>query len=306
MKSYLIFLCFASALFSFSCSENFNPEAPFKEQFVLNCIIRGDSLMQVATLGKTYAATNSDPFVSGAPVYIKWKGHIFQMRDSSMTMADTSQYKGPVKFYYTNAFVPSIHDTVEITANPADGVVLTSKTFVPNGVTFNATPAYVSWKTFSLSLNWLGSDGNNFFLPRLKILYLKNNETPSVLHTLDIPLDYNVSGGIKTPVYPGVSPATTIEYQRSMIDDYMLLISAGDDKENYRILSLQLDLLIFDQFLAGYISTTNGFLDNLSIRLDEPNYTNINGGLGIFGAYIYTHANIELSDDYLQMLGYNP
>ncbi len=86
----------------------------------------------------------------------------------------------------------------------------------------------------------------------------------------------------------------------------MLQVSNGDDKSNYKFLYIDLELLIFDQFLAGYISTTNGFLDNLSIRLDEPNYTNISGGLGIFGAYQYNDFQITLSNDYLSNLGYTP
>jgi len=67
-----------------------------------------------------------------------------------------------------------------------------------------------------------------------------------------------------------------------------------------------MELLIFDPSFAGYISTTNGFLDNLSIRLDEPNYSNVNCGLGIFGAFCYSQMTVGLSSDYLQSLGYTP
>ena len=86
----------------------------------------------------------------------------------------------------------------------------------------------------------------------------------------------------------------------------MLQVSNGDDKSNYRFLRIDFELLIFDQFLAGYISTTNWFFDNLSIRLYEPNYTNINGGLGIFGAYEFNVFQIALSSQYLDKLGYIP
>jgi hypothetical protein len=37
--------------------------------------------------------------------------------------------------------------------------------------------------------------------------------------------------------------------------------------------------------LAAYYSSLNGFLDEYSVRLDEQVYSNINGGIGIFGAY---------------------
>ena len=313
MKTYLVFASIAVALLSFSCSESFQPDAPFKEQYVLNCVVRGDSAMQVATLAKTYSANGSDPLynnvdpsLSGAQVFIKWKGKIFQMRDSSIARSDTSRYKGPSKFYYTNAFIPSYNDTVQITAVPQDGTLLTAKTKVPNGVFFHTIPNYITPDIFTLGISWIETDGNCLFLPRLKILYKKRNEIPAVLHSLEIPITTSVTADVTTPVYPAISQAAGIEYQRTLIDDYMRKVSEGDDKDNYRFLSLQLDLLVFDQFLAGYISTTNGFLDNLSIRLDEPNYTNINGGLGIFGAYIYNNITVGFSDDYLIGLGYIP
>jgi hypothetical protein len=140
----------------------------------------------------------------------------------------------------------------------------------------------------------------------MKIIYQKRNETPVVTHSFEVPIDYSSVNGIETPVYPGLSPAAGIEFVRSNIDKAMLQVSNGDVKSNYKFLWINLELLIFDQFLAGYISTTNGFLDNLSIRLDEPNYTNINGGLGIFGAYEYNVFQISLFGQYLENLGYTP
>ena len=313
MKYFVITICLVSAIISFSCQEDFSPKAVFKEQYILNCIIRGDSTMQVATLGKTYdvsgfdpSTNNIDPSISGAQVFIKWHGQVFQMRDSSIARTDTSRYKGPLKFYYTTAFTPSYHDSVEITAIPKAGVILNSSTRVPNGVFFHYSPTYISPSDFTLFLSWIETDGSCLYLPRLKILYQKRNEKQLIIHSLDVPLTYNVTNDVSTPVYPGVSEAAGLEFQRNMIDDYMLKVSEGDDKDNYQFLSLQLDLLVFDQFLAGYISSTNGFLDNLSIRLDEPNYTNVAGGLGIFGAYIYNSVTIGLSSDYLLMLGYTP
>jgi hypothetical protein len=269
--------------------------------------------MQVALLGKTYdvsgfdpSTNNIDPSISGAQIFLKWKGHIYQMRDSSISRTDTSKYKSPVKFYYTKAFIPSFRDSIEITAIPKDGVVLSSKTSIPNNVLFKYDPTFITPDAFSLGINWTESDAGDFFLPRLKIIYTKRNEIPAVIHTMEIPVAYNVIAGVNSPIYPGVSQAAGLNYQRKIIDDYMLKVSAGDNKDNYHFYSLQFDLLIFDQFLAGYISTTNSFLDNLSIRLDEPNYTNINGGLGIFGAYIYNNFTIGFSDEYLLLLGYTP
>jgi hypothetical protein len=43
-------------------------------------------------------------------------------------------------------------------------------------------------------------------------------------------------------------------------------------------------LIQFDEPLYNYYFVANGFKDRSSIRLDEPNYTNLSGGVGIFGS----------------------
>src|ERR1035437_39316 len=312
-KDLSLFICFVTMFISFSCDESFNPKVPFKERYVLNCIIRGDSATQVAILSKTYDVSgfdpntnNVDPSISGAQVYLKWKGKLYQLRDSSIARTDTSRYKGPIKFYYTKAFTPAFNDSLEITAIPAPGVLLSSKTKVPYNVYFGNSPSFIKGDELALDINWIAHDLGLFFLPRMKIIYQKINELPDVKHSFEVPIDYSILNGIESPVYPGISPASSIEFLRTNIDKAMLQVSNGDDKSNYRFLRIDLELLIFDQFLAAYISTTNGFFDNLSIRLDEPNYTNINGGLGIFGAYEFNVYQIALSDKYIVKLGYIP
>lgn len=312
-KNLLLFICIASMLISFSCDDSFNPKAPFKEQYVLNCVIRGDSASQIAILSKTYDVSGfdpnsnyTDPSISGAQVYLKWKGTLYQLRDSSIARTDTSRYKDPIKFYYTKAFKPAANDSVEITAIPAPGVLLSSKTKVPYNVSYGNSPWLIKGDEIVLDFRWTAYDLNVYYLPRMKIIYQKRNEIPVVTHSFEVPLDYSSVNGIETPVYPVLSPVAGIEFVRTNIDKAMLQVSNGDIKSNYRFLRIDLELLIFDQFLAGYISTTNGFLDNLSIRLDEPNYTNISGGLGIFGAYEYNVFQISLFNQYLENLGYTP
>jgi hypothetical protein len=314
MKKILFWIiCPATILISFSCDESFSPKAPFKEQYVLNCIIRSDSVSQVAILSKTYDVTgfdpntnNVDPTISGAQIFLKWKGKLYQMKDSSIARTDTSRYKGPLKFYYTNAIKPTFNDSLEISAIPSPGVFLSSKTKVPYKVFFGNSTSFIKGDEIALDIVWTAHDPGLFFLPRTKIIYQKRNEVPVITHSFEVPFTYSNSQGIEVPVYPGISPASSIEYVRTNIDKAMLKISGGDDKSNYRFLRIDFELLIFDQFLAGYISTTNGFFDNLSIRLDEPNYTNITGGLGIFGAYELNTFNISFSDAYLKQLGFIP
>jgi hypothetical protein len=55
-------------------------------------------------------------------------------------------------------------------------------------------------------------------------------------------------------------------------------------KENLRMKKALLILTQAERHFFTYYSFANFFQDNLSIRVDRPDYTNIDGALGFFGS----------------------
>jgi hypothetical protein len=51
-----------------------------------------------------------------------------------------------------------------------------------------------------------------------------------------------------------------------------------------------------DQNLYGYYNVVNGFPDSFTLRVDEPDYSNVQGGLGIFGVMTEDNFSIVLPD----------
>jgi hypothetical protein len=49
-----------------------------------------------------------------------------------------------------------------------------------------------------------------------------------------------------------------------------------------------------DPGLYNYYKLANGFLDSYSVRMDQPDYTNIKGGLGVFGAMVEDSMVVDL------------
>ncbi|MEX1276339.1 MAG: hypothetical protein WEE20_10425 [Bacteroidota bacterium] len=49
----------------------------------------------------------------------------------------------------------------------------------------------------------------------------------------------------------------------------------------------------------NYYNVVNGFRDPLSIRTDQPGYSNINGGQGLFAAYAVDSVTYRLPDDFV-------
>ncbi len=49
-----------------------------------------------------------------------------------------------------------------------------------------------------------------------------------------------------------------------------------------------------EENLYKYYNIANAYQDQISVRTDQPDWTNINGGLGVFGAMIEDSTYIDL------------
>jgi virulence-associated protein VapD len=58
--------------------------------------------------------------------------------------------------------------------------------------------------------------------------------------------------------------------------------------------------------LSRYVSSTNQAFDDLTVTVNEADFTNVEGGLGIFGAYVNKiYDNIQFQENYIESFGYN-
>ena len=85
----------------------------------------------------------------------------------------------------------------------------------------------------------------------------------------------------------------------------MAQISVSEpDKTLFKVGYPSFELITLEGNLANYYSISNGYLDDVSIRLDEGEYSNIKGGLGIFGASNYNKTTYTFDEDYVLSFGY--
>ena len=106
-------------------------------------------------------------------------------------------------------------------------------------------------------------------------------------------------------VFPDILITGRFEYKFSAVDKFFRSISDGiEDKSNVTIYYLKLSVVEFNSDLAKYYSSTNGYLDELSVRLDETIYSNVEGGVGIFAAYGSNSITYEVDKNYIHSFGY--
>ena len=293
-----------------SCEENFSPKADFAEKYILYCVMNVDSSKQTAVLLKSYDVDGFDPytntessFVSGADIRIRQKDRVFFMKDTSAIIENVSRYEEPINFYCVNNFSASGNDSIEIIATLPSGKKLSGISKAPDDISFDASsdrllpPEEKNLFTFS----WNSPESSRWYLPKLEFFYIKDGIT----HQKVIPVTYRSENGSWKPVYPVISNNNYVNFTIAALDSSFAQISQGDPyKSSYKILGAILSLLVFDQPLSNYYSTTNGFLDDFTVVLDETDYTNITGGLGILGLYKEQRTGAKFTDEYIQSFGY--
>ncbi|MBP1631470.1 MAG: hypothetical protein H6Q15_2363 [Bacteroidetes bacterium] len=311
-KAFYIAILIVTTFLNNSCEDSFSPKADFKEKYILYCILNIDSSRQTATLLKSYDVDGYNPyintessFVSGAEIMIRQKNQVFFMRDTSAIIEGVSRYRSPIDFYYLDNFSSLINDSIEIIATLPTGKKLSGIAKAPERITFDGMsdrilpPEEKDLFTFL----WDGPTSTRWYRPKLEFYYILNGVTKSK----EIPVTYKLENGFWNPVYPAISNSNYVNFTVAALDSVFKQISEGDpNKSDYEILGAKLSLLVFNESLSNYYSTTNGFLDDFTIILDESDYTNIEGGLGVFGIYRQQLTGAIFTEEYIQSFGYTP
>lgn len=315
-KSIRVFSFILCAIIFSSCKDEIVLTGDFDQKYVLTCILRGDSVNHIATLTRTYMPDGIQPLqdttaksVRGASITIKHKGLEYLFSEAAKPRIDTSRYKSPIHYYYLKDFKPEKQQTVEINAVMPDGSILKSSIQIPLDPVFdfaNSDDTIPEENKNEITVIWNHSSSNLMFDNRLAIIYYIKEGEEFRRYTKYVPFKYGISGGEEAAVYGDPSFEKYSTYNLDIIKRAMEEISAGDpDKSKYYIANAVFQLFMFDQGLTSYFITSN-YLDTFSIRLDEIDGSNIEGGYGIFGWYNYKETNLALSAGFIREFGYNP
>jgi hypothetical protein len=271
--------------------------------------MRNDSSVQYVTVTKSYRPSiNSDTSnvsVIGANINIWSNDSVYTLRDTSVLKANG---KDTAHFYYIKNLKPVAGQVMEIEALMPNGLLLQSSSTVPDVSELNffdissdilVPPVdgrnyiYVLWQAV----------GDVYYQPRIMInYYLKGS---SVLLQHQVPLMYTTQNGSSVPVYPSHTKNNYFKIDVATITTALNEIAASkDDKANYNISNIDVQLIVYDDNLTTYYSSLQNSVDDFTVQVDAADYSNIQGGYGIFGSFSRTDFYIKLSSAFLSNLGY--
>jgi hypothetical protein len=305
------------------CEEFVNPKVEVKGVPVLHCIIptsgEGANAFVEAELTRVYdvdgldpSVNKSDPFIPGAEITLFYRTKSYIMREGSSPRRDTSRYSTRQRFYWATLPPLSGGDSVALVAKVPTGEVLTASVIVPQWQYFETSIEFASGFTtqvnrFNIGESWTftwNEEEDHIFFPRMILSYHKLDSVQT-RYAWEVPLSYLVRNGVGTPVFPSYQWSNSASYALSSFDTVMTQISADDpEKLQYKIDFLTFSLIECDRSLSRYYSSVRGYLDEYSVRLDESVFTNINGGIGVFGSYRASSINFSVNLAYVHLFGY--
>lgn len=314
MKKFLLLTVLI--LFFNGCDESFDPKKNFTEKYLLYSIIKADSSLQVAMIAKSFEVDGFNPgLYQGNPFEAGSTVSIYNSRTRETTLlSDTSamvlpQFPGETPFYKAERVNPRANDTITMVAVTPNGSTLVGKTVIPPPPVLRLSNSQITTVTndpnrTTWDVSWT-IQGDFIFVPKLTLFYATDKNGVVKGYRIEIPLTYIDSDNGRIPFYPSSTRARGLSFDFEVIDDIMAQISEGDmDKFSYVIQDAVFELLILDNNLANYYSSTEGFLDEFSVRLDEVTYSNVEGGLGVVGSTSVITRKVNIEANYVQGFGY--
>jgi hypothetical protein len=319
----IVFLVLVGA----GCEESFSPKAEFREQYVLQCFVKGDDHGEMtsvtAVLARTYdvdgfdpSVNTDDPAIAGAEVVLSIDQRDYPLKGTKRASRDTARYRLSQWVYTGSVPAPRPEMVVKVTATLPNGKTVTGQSAAPRARVMASNYDFGSGLTAHFSRqpekpNWVLSWENyddpdvHLFVPRLTIPYVILAGEVEQYGSVAVPLKYVSSQGGWIPVYPSMTTEPTCTFEFPALDSAMAQISAGAPQKgvfgtHYAVL----EIIEYDAALTKYFSSINGSLDQYSIRTDESVYSNVGGGIGIVGTYVVHRVTLFFEERYVASFGY--
>jgi hypothetical protein len=313
MKTKLLIILLILLPLIQSCDESFNPYADYKQNYGVACILRSDTTLQIATVSNSYLSDEqnvSQPsliFEKGADVRVWLGDSVYKFKD---TMVVSGENGDSISCYFNNSFSIIPNQDIQLEILLSSGKRLKALSRTPSDITFKNTSEVIIPPVGKnlVQIFWNSAGQYNYYLPQLKIKCETIENGLKKVFYRELPKSLSVSNGVTYPIYPSSNSSASAVYDMNAINWYLekFADSLSNPSEVSIHQTLEFDVLIFDIEISRYISVSRSSINNLSIRFDEGEYTNIEGGLGIFGSQIRKkYSRLKFLEPFISSKGFN-
>jgi hypothetical protein len=316
-----VIICSLLTIAAWSCNQPFDPRGPLDQQLVVFCILTTDRDVQYVRVNSNYMPPGLDPYqntgdnaVRAATVTMISSSSTWTFRDTLLATLDFTKYSPPTFMYYLRSLRPTRGRVYQILVKSPDLGVASGSTVIPTaGIfyysgsglgpftqPFNLAPS----SSVTMNISFYNAKG---YASHLYLYYDVLKGSQWVEERIEIP-ESSFSGRMPfdpdSTIAVGLTPTpegniASVRYVAGELTSRIKYLT----NERYRTTHifykwLSLVVLSADQNLSSYYKAVRGFQDPLSLRLDQPMFSNINGGVGFVGSYSLDSITVVLPGNF--------
>lgn len=309
----------ASLVLLVSCENSFTPKGPYTDKMVVYAVLSTQNDTQYVRLYSTYNPQGFDPYqntidkvIRGADVTVSQSTSTTDFRDTTVERYNKARYKDDIGAYVAYPFHAEPGKSYDLAIESQTYGSVTGSLSVPDRGRMQISNKYV--------LKGQGDPHENLtvfvwiryatrgYLVRYYLDFDVLQENKWVNQRVEMPSDVVViDNDHRIYSYPGLQRRTTTP--ESVVKEleevvymsrtaYELMLSDLQTRYTYagmRVNGAWFVLTQIEQNLYDYYKVANAFQDAHSIRTDVPNWTNIQGGNGVFGAFVEDSLFVDLT-----------
>lgn len=302
-----------------ACNQPFDPRGPLESDVVVFSVLSTDRNLQFVRVEHTYMpigfdalAYTSDNFVPDALVTIQRADSTFTLRDTTFARPDTLRYKFSLRAYYAKPLginygasyrlsirSPELGEASTTIAVPDKPALM----IIPSSIAVLQYPGSHQDKDeiiFTIDLG-VGARG---WIGRFYIYYSVLEGGQWIEERTVVPV-YSIFPKVFTSVVygemtvAGYKNRSAVVYRDDLYQKTLLQIAYGKyPNSKITFTRAMFELVQVEENLYNYYEVAHGNGDPLSVRLDEPLYTNLIGGVGVVGAYTLDSLVQALPDNF--------
>jgi hypothetical protein len=303
-----------------ACHHPFDPRGPLDNKMVVFSILSNDRNLQYVRVEHTYMpigfdalSYTADNFVPNAFVTIRSAGSTFLLRDTVVARPDSSRYMFPIRAYYARPLAITYGASYQVSvASSQLGSTVTS-IVVPEKPSLSIFPSSIA--VLESPLSHAGEDeiiftvnlgnGSRGWIGRLYLYYdvldgggWREERTPIPIYSI-FPKVFSsvVYAEMSVAGYKNRSACVYLDtLYRKVIAN---IAYARYPNSKITFTRVVFELVQVDEGLYNYYEVAHAGGDPLSVRLDEPLYTNLTGGVGVVGVYTLDSLVHVLPDNFI-------
>ncbi len=303
----LIFAVVTVLAYWFSgCEEPFSPKGPFEEKLVVYSILSNKSDTQYVRLYTTYNPSGFNPLEQSTDTPVIDASVVLEsslsgannLKDTTIVRWDKGRYQSDIRAYilrdyridqgstFTLRISSPGRGPVEATARvPEVGSVNIENSFALTQPDRFLDNFVVRARLSSVALGYYVRFFVDYEIKRSGVWRAESIEVPeSIEEVIDCRTFRSVYPRLARRAFRNDPETVVFENRAYQLTLGKLWGDAGDD--SVRVRRARVELIQVEPNLYRYYNVVNGFQDERSIRSDEPDYSNIKGAVGIFGAFL--------------------